>query len=189
MDEPRKPGKIHVRAVPWKTPTAEKVKGALGEAPAYVRRARRMEDAIDDAFATAARKCEELLAFVCLRLRRYLDAVPDPAAHPAEVARIRKQVAALATFRDVRPRPPDRRTSPPQLLARLHESAARFDRRWRAWIDEARPLDRANREIEGYNRWYQMERQAALRHVPPDAVRFRKRELLREEDLPAPLLR
>ncbi len=38
-DSPGRPVKPHIHAVPWKTPIEDQVKGALGELPAYVRRA------------------------------------------------------------------------------------------------------------------------------------------------------
>jgi hypothetical protein len=165
------------------------VKGALGEVPAYVRRARRTEDAVRGLHLEVGGHREELLAFVCLRLRQYVDAVPGPL--PPRIAAIHAEIRETATFAELRPRPArGRKNAPDVAAARLRESVARFNRRFLRWIDDEAPLDRANREIEGYNRYYALERQAALRYVPADQVRFEKRKLLTRDDLLAafPLL-
>ena len=64
--DPRPP---RVRAVPWKTPLAERTKAALGEAPAYIRRARNLERNIDLLFARAEKRHEGIMRFVALRQR------------------------------------------------------------------------------------------------------------------------
>jgi hypothetical protein len=85
-EEPRK---AHVRAVPWTTPTEEKVKGALGEIPAYVRRARRVEDAVEALHREAAEIREEMLRFVVLRRKR-VEESDDPRALEALRTSIRR---------------------------------------------------------------------------------------------------
>ncbi len=63
------PKRPRVRAVPWKTTTAERVKGALGELPAYVKRALRVQRAIDALFSTAERRYRDGLRFITIRQR------------------------------------------------------------------------------------------------------------------------
>lgn len=171
-----------VHAVPLKTPTAEKVKGALGELPAYVQRARRTEDAVAAAFREASRTREEMLSFVCLRLRQYLDSVPGPDPIHPTVRKIHEAVRELSTFKELRSRPA-RRSASRVALGRLGASVARFNRRFRRFIEEDAPLDRANREIDGFNRYYPLERQAAIRHVPLDKLTLEAKTPLTREDL------
>lgn len=187
-----KASKPRVRAVPWTTPTEEKVKGALGELPAYVRRARRLEETVARLWAEAAAAREEMLLFVFLRLRRVLEL--GAAAGPA-IDAIREEAERFPTFRALRPRPPTRarKREPERALAALADSVTRFNARWRKWIDDDAPLVAVNAEIEGYNRHYEFERQCALKYVPLDKVPFRKRAPLTADDvlealpfLPAP---
>lgn len=85
-DEPRK---ARIRAVPWTTSTEEKVMGALGEIPAYVRRARRVEKSIAALHREACEVREEMLRFVVLRRKR-VEETGDPRALDALRTSIRR---------------------------------------------------------------------------------------------------
>lgn len=58
-----------MRAVPWKTSLADRTKAALGEVPAYVRRARNLERNLDALFARGAKRYEGIMRFVAMRQR------------------------------------------------------------------------------------------------------------------------
>jgi len=147
-----------IRAVPWKTSTAERVEGALGEIPAYVKRALRVERAVDALLRKAERRYREGLRFVALR-RRERDAATG------ERARERAR----------------------HVLA---ETVDRFNARWAHWLGKDGRYAAVNAEIEGYNRWYAVERQCAVKYVPLDSIRQEKRAPLGPGDLLArfPLL-
>jgi hypothetical protein len=59
--------------------------------------------------------------------------------------------------------------------AALRAAEQAFDRRWRRWLERELDLRAVNEEIERFNRCFPIERQCALRHVPPDALAFRPR--------------
>ena len=189
-DQPRgRPLRIH--AVPWKTSTEQKIKGALGEVPAYIRRARRMEEAVERLYVEVAEVREGFLEFTCLRLRELLDVMSEDYGRrlPEETVR------ALGVILDAvdehpsilklmaRPRPPHDRREPESALALLRKSVDRFNTRFSRWLTEEAPLDAVNEEIRGYNKHYSFERQCALRFVPLDKVMFEPRAPLTEMDL------
>jgi len=146
------------RAVPWKTSTAERVEGALGEIPAYVKRALRVERAVDALFRAAERRYREGLRFVALRRRERDAAAGARASERAE-----------------------------RVLA---GTVDRFNARWAHWLKKDGRYAAVNAEIEGYNRWYAVERQCAVKYVPLDSIRQEKRAPLGPDDLLArfPLL-
>lgn len=184
MSEPPRPKKAHVRAVPWKTPPEDMVKGALGEVPAYVRRARRVEDAMRDLFRDAALAREERLLFVVLRLGHHRDVLAALDREPSVgVTSLHDAVAGLEAWRRRRSRSVGLAGEPARSLASLRESVARFNRRWEAWVREEAPLARVNREVDGYNRHYRLERQCALKYVPFDAIRFEEKSAVTAADL------
>lgn len=61
----------------------------------------------------------------------------------------------------------------------LEAAEAAFDRRWLRWLERELDLRPLNDEIERFNRYYPIERQCALRHVPVNALPFRPREPVR----------
>jgi hypothetical protein len=177
--------------VPWRTPTEDKVRGALGEVPAYVRRARRVEEAVDRLFAKAAGAREELLTFVSLRFRQVLDLLEEdrardlPTATIDALGRILEEVEGLDAFCRLgrRPRKPGRAGELPKALVALGASVRRFNAGWRRWIEEEAPLDEVNTEVEGYNEHYAFEKQCAVKYVPLNQLRVEKKRPLTEDDL------
>jgi hypothetical protein len=184
-------GRPHIHAVPWKTPTEEKVKGALGEVPAYVRRARNLEQAVADLFRDAAKAREEMLGFVALRFRQVLDVLDEDTARELDVSAVAALGVILAELEPLpafyrlksRARPPRGAREVERTVAALRESVGRFNTRWERWIDEEAPLAEVNRQVDGYNRHYEFERQCALKYVPLDKVTFEKRAPLDRADL------
>ena len=127
--------RLRIRAVPWKKSLGEQTLDMLGEPPAYVKRALRVERATEQLFARAARRYAKLRRFVDLR-RRELEAA---AGRPRKERRLR---------------------------TRLGETVARCNARWMKWLEADGRYDEVNREIEGFNRYYALERLAALKFVP-----------------------
>ncbi|MEE8107320.1 MAG: hypothetical protein V3T86_17425 [Planctomycetota bacterium] len=124
---------------------------ALGEMPAYLRRARRVERCIDRLFEQAKNMHEEMGRFVIFRRRQL-----DEATSPSERRRAEE---------------------------RLEGASARFQKRFTRWLNEEAPLAAANAEIDGYNRWFEFERECSLKDVPLGSLPFERREPITVADL------
>ncbi|MCC6420125.1 MAG: hypothetical protein IT429_17965 [Gemmataceae bacterium] len=135
--------------------------------PAYVRRAREVEEAFERLIERCERQREEWLPMVRLRLGTLHDLAGEwellePLLTDGDLDALRQLHAALAP----RLRVPVARTSSPRALRRavrdLRESLEHFNRRWQthleglnfAAIDELR---------DGYNRYYVVEKECAVR--------------------------
>lgn len=178
-------GRAYVRAVPWKTPTEDKVKGALGEIPAYVRRAKGLEATIDRLWREAEAARSELLAWVCLRAWQ-VEALPEAEApEGGAFDSVRTAVEGLPAWRRLSARTPPkvRRGDGVRARDRLRDSIRRFNAAWETWLDEEAPLNEVNEQVEGYNRHWAFERQCVAKYVPLDKLGFRRREPLTREDL------
>jgi len=148
----RKKERVRIRATPWKTALPDQILGSLGEPPAYVKRALRVERATEALFARAERRYRALHRFVDLR-RAELEAA---AGSPRKERKLR---------------------------ARLEGTVARCNARWKKWLEAEGRFDEVNGEIEGYNRYYVQERQAALKYLPLWAARADDKPLLGPDDV------
>ncbi len=138
------------------------------DAPAYVRRARHVEEAFQALLAHCAQKREKLLEFVSLRLGVLRALAGDWAAldgvvqSEEDIVVLRRLEAALAP----RLRVPLTATRSPRLLRRalieLIDSLERFNRRWAALVGEV-DLTHLNALRAGYNRYYVIEKEFAVR--------------------------
>jgi len=167
------------RATPWRTSTEERVAGALGELPAYVRRARGVEEAIERFHEALAREREERLEITALKVRRLVDLGDEALAeHGGDLDRdalaaLVAELAEIEAYRRVRARPA--RTRPADVARAIREvrrSVVRFNEAWEAHLAGEEPYALVNERIDGYNRWYALERQCALRYVPVNRVSF-----------------
>jgi hypothetical protein len=144
------------------------VMGQYG-APAYIRRARGVEEALEYLLLKCRGQREAWLGMVKLYLGRLLALAGEwPALRP--LVADDEQLAVLETLRqELRPRlrlPPERTTSARVLRYALRElvsSLERFNRRWQAYLEK---LDFAavNEVRDGYNRYYVLEKSCALRN-------------------------
>jgi hypothetical protein len=140
------------------------------DAPAYIRRARQVQDALDQLVSRCRRQREEWLALVRTRLGLLQARAGDWArlrpwlADDAQLDVLRQLHAAL----EPRLRAPMAPTSSPRVLRRalreLRDSLERFNRRWREFLPT---VDRStvNALREGYNRYYLLEKECAVRSV------------------------
>ncbi len=152
------------------------------DAPAYVRRARQVQEAYDGLVASCARQRAEWLEMVRLR-------VGTLRALAGEWASLRgileeEEVAALRTLHDsLAPElraPPEPTTSTRALrraLEELCESIERFNRRWADYL-AAVDVSEVNRLREDYNRYYILEKECALRSATAARHGFRRLEAL-----------
>ena len=102
-------------------------------------------------------------------------------------ARAERRHRALRRFVDLRRKELEAAAGHPRrerrLRARLEETVERCNARWRKWLEAEGRFDDVNREIDGYNRYYLLERQAALKYVPFHAVRAEPKQPLGPDDV------
>ncbi len=135
--------------------------------PAYARRAQVMEEAFRQVVEQCRRQREEMVAMVRLRLgtlralagewdnlRPFLaddDLEALRQMHTELAPQLRVAVTATSSARALR-----------RALRELNESLESFNRRWRAYLDKL-DLAHVNELRDGYNRYYVLEKECALR--------------------------
>lgn len=166
------------------------------DAPAYIRRARHVEEAYDLLVARCRKQRDEWLSMVRIHLG-LLHALAGDWGRLRDLVEDVTQVDVLRQLHDeLQPRLRDRvapTTSPRALrraLRELTESIERFNQRWRAFLETV-DVSHVNELREGYNRWYLLEKECALRSSKVARLGFCKLEPLRVEELfdVMPLLR
>jgi hypothetical protein len=136
--------------------------------PAFLKRARRVQNAFDDVLARCRKQRNELLGMVRSRLAALhglagdCEALRPYLADDAQVEALRRMHAELRPT----PRAPVARTSSGRALrgalAELVESLERFNRRW---LEELQKVDlgQVNALREGYNKYYVLEKECVVR--------------------------
>jgi hypothetical protein len=134
------------------------------DAPAYVRRARRVEDASEELLDRCRRQRVELLEGVRLHLGALRagswDAVRPFLADAEQVAVLDRLHAEAGDPTYPMTGPTDPRGLRRALRA-LAQSVERFNRRWLAFLGEL-DLTEINALLDGYNRYYLLEKECAL---------------------------
>ncbi|MCI0461684.1 MAG: hypothetical protein L0Z62_32435, partial [Gemmataceae bacterium] len=169
-------------------------------APAYVRRAREVEEAFETLLEKCRRQREEWLPMVRLRLGTLHALAGDwerltPLVTDGEVEALRRLHEELSP----RLRVPVARASSQRALRRalreLRESIENFNRRWSAFLEKLE-LTYVNELRDGYNRYYVVEKECAVRSPALARQGFRPLEPVTAADvaaalppLPAPQLR
>jgi hypothetical protein len=138
------------------------------DAPAFVRRAMQVEGAWDAIVAVCRRERERLLQMPRMRLARFLALIESWPPGSSALCRIDE----LAYLRELHAEWKPRLRSPvkrarteravTQALADLSRSFRRFNHRWQASLNKL-DLGPINRLREGYNRFYLLEKECALR--------------------------
>jgi hypothetical protein len=138
------------------------------DAPAYVRRARRVDVEWEVLLARCRRQRDEWLPLVRVRLATLQALAGDwgrlapllaDAGHAEELRRLHEELRPELRL-PVAPTPSARALR--RAVAELVESAERFNRRWWAYLDTV-DLGPVNAARDGYNRWYVLEKECALR--------------------------
>src|SRR5262249_30809353 len=138
------------------------------DAPAFVRRAMQVEAAWEALMAICRSERERLLEMPRMRLARYLALSRSRPFAPAEFCRPDDLAYLDELHRTWQPRlrcavkPARSDADVHRALTELSRSFLRFNRRWLAFVRELnlRPL---NQLREGYNRYYLLEKECALR--------------------------
>lgn len=160
------------------------------DAPAYVRRARQVQEAFDHLVSRCRQQREEWLPMVGLRLGRLRALAGDwgalrPWLADADQLRVLQDLEAAL---DPRLRHPVAATSSSRALRRalreLNESIERFNRRWQTFLPTV-DLTRVNALRDGYNRYYLLEKECALRSPRLARQGYRRLEPLTLEELAA----
>lgn len=140
---------------------------AAFDAPAYVRRARGVEEALDRLLARCRKQHDEWLLMVRIRLATLFALADDwaalrPVLGDDDIDRLRALHADLApTLR----RPISPTTSAAVLrraVQQLIVSIDRFNRRWEPFLRK-QDVGPVNELRDGYNKWYVVEKACALR--------------------------
>jgi hypothetical protein len=161
-------------------------------APAYIRRAREVEAAWEGVLHRCRLQREEWLLMVRVRLGLLRGLAGDwPALLP--LLADEEQVGVLRRLEEeVQPRlrTPVRRTSSRWALRRavreLNDSLERFNRRWHEFLPQV-DLARVNELREGYNRYYLLEKECAVRSTRVARQGFRRLEPAMTADVAAAL--
>ena len=163
---------------------------AFADGPAYARRARRVHGAFDDLLARCRKKRDEWLTFVRIALGTLRGLAGEwEALRPC--VRDDKSLDVLRRLYDeLQPRlrvPVEPTTSVRKhraALAELIDGLERFNRRWLAYAAEL-DLRLINELREGYNRFFLLEKECAVRSPRLARQGFRQLEPLTTEGLAA----
>jgi hypothetical protein len=159
------------------------------DAPAYIRRARQVQDAFDSLIARCRQQREEWLAMVRLRVGMLRALAGD--WHGLCRLLEEDQIAPLRTLHDSLA--PELRAAPEattslralrRALEELRESIERFNHRWAEYL-AAVDLGEVNRLREDYNRYYLLEKECALRSAAAARHGFCRLEPLTPGELDA----
>jgi hypothetical protein len=141
---------------------------ALYDVPAYVRRAQRVQLLYDQLVARCRKQRDEWLTMVRIRLgmlQALAGAWTALRPHVVDDDQLRL-LAELAATLQPQLRVPVEPTSSAralrQALAELHDSIARFNQRWDAFLRGV-DVTEVNEGRTGYNRYYVLEKECALR--------------------------
>jgi hypothetical protein len=164
----------------------------LYDAPAFMRRARQVQEAVDRLIGRCRRQRDEWLKMVRIRLG-VLGGLAGDWSRLGPLLCGPDQVSALRDLHEcLRPelRAPVEATSSRHALRRalreLCDSIERFNRRWRAFVQTV-DLTHVNEVREGYNRYYVLEKECALRSQLVARQGFRKLEPFTVKELLAAL--
>jgi hypothetical protein len=158
------------------------------DAPAFIRRARRVQETFDHLLRRCRQQRDEWLQPVVLWLRT-LGALLSDWDALGPLLKSEDQVHAFAELQatlglTLRPRSESAvslRTLRSALRS-LHEGIERFNRRWQEYLHTVN-LNEVNALRDGYNRYYLLEKECALRSARIARRGFRRLEPLTVEEL------
>ncbi len=158
------------------------------DAPAYVRRGRLVQQALHDLLERCRKQRDQWLEMARLRIGQLVALAGDLPrlapflAQPQELEILRELLTELQPQLRM---PVEPTTSPRQLrraVLDLCESLERFNRKWLAYLDKA-DLCLVNEVREGYNKYYLLEKECAMRSPVLARIGFFRLEPLTSADL------
>lgn len=161
---------------------------AMHDGPAYVRRARRVHDAFAQLLQQGRKQRDEWLVFVRVSLGM-LHALAGSWDAVRPLVRDSESLDLLRRLHDdLQPRlrvsvtPTTSRGKLKTTLAELAAGLERFNRRWHEYVHKL-DLRRVNELRDGYNRWYVLEKECALRNAAAARAGFQRLPPLTAEDV------
>jgi hypothetical protein len=184
----------------WEERLLDEVVGRYGE-PAYVRRGRAVQHALEDLLDHCRNRRKEWLHIIRIRLG-LLHALAGgwdaliPLLRDEEQVRVLEQLHTnLSPKLRLPVEPTTSRRALTLALRELAESIARFNQRWRDYLPTVE-LDRVNALRENYNRYYILEKECATQSASVARQGFRPLKPLTVDEvarclppLPVPQLR
>jgi hypothetical protein len=158
------------------------------DAPAYIRRARQVEEALTQLVERCRQQRDQWLKMARLRLgflkARAGDwnALLPWLADEDQLETLRQLDLALSPQLRVPIAPTRSARILKRLLRELHESLERFDTRWQRYLASI-DLTQVNRLIDGYNRYYLLEKECVFRSARLARQGFRPLEPMTVERL------
>ena len=139
------------------------------DGPAYIRRGRRVQEALDQLLARCRTRREEWLELVRIHLATLHALLGGWGALDSLLPDLDQREALRQLHEDLQPRlrvPVEQTKSRRRLrfaLADLATSLERFNDRWRRYLEEV-DLAPINEARDGYNRFYLLEKECAIRN-------------------------
>jgi len=171
----------------WEERLFDEVLGRYGE-PAYVRRGRAVEHALQDLIDHCNSRRDELLKMVRTRLA-LLHALAGgwdalvPLLRDEGQARVLEEMhASLSPRLRTTVEPTTSRRTLRHALRELAQSIERFNRRWRDYLPTV-DLGRVNEVRENYNRYYLLEKECATHSASVARQGFRPLEPITIDDV------
>jgi hypothetical protein len=157
------------------------------DAPAYIRRARQVQQTLDRILERCRKQREEWLGVVRTRVGLLHALAGDwPALRPwltdEQLSVVRQLYTTLEPRLRARIEPTTSARALRRALDALIESVERFNRRWREFMPTVE-LKEVNELRDGYNRYYLLEKECAVRSPHVARQGFRKLEPLTVADL------
>lgn len=162
------------------------------DAPAYIRRAREVQAAFDQLLEHCRRRRAEWLEIVRMRISVLHALAGDWGnlrpflADDDQLDLLRYHLAALAAPLRAPVEPTISARALRRALRELHEGLARFNERWRAFLANV-DLTAVNELRDGYNRYYVLEKECAVRSARIARQGFMPLEPLTIDDVSAQL--
>jgi len=162
------------------------------DAPAYVRRALRVQQSYESLLATCRQQRKQWLEMVRIRLATLIALAHDWAVLEPFLADDRQSRLLMDLHQNLAPKllgSIERTSSPRRLRRALHElcvSLERFNRRWRSFLAKIY-LDAVNEERSAYNRYFLLEKECAVRSAVLAQRGFQPLEPLTVADVAAVL--
>jgi hypothetical protein len=158
------------------------------DAPAYVRRGRLVQQTLEDLLDRCRQQQAEWLEMARLRLGQLAALAGDLRRLAPLLAQPQQIDDLFELLTELQPRlraPVERARSPRHLrraLLDLCESLERFNLKWLAYLDKV-DLSLVNEVREGYNKYYLLEKECAMRSPVLARIGFRRLEPLTLADL------
>lgn len=135
--------------------------------PAFMRRAQRVQQALDDLLARCRKRRDEWLVMVRIQLGTLQALSGDwealrPLLSDTDIETLRQLTADLQPQLRAPVAPTSSERVLRRALAELQASSTHFNQRWSEYLETV-DLGPVNEQRDGYNRWYVIEKECAVK--------------------------